>query len=265
LAEAHPLDAAATVPDLAAVFAQFAAASADARRQHAGQLDLRYGPAALETLDLFAAGPGTPLAVFIHGGYWRRLDKSDFSLVAAGLVPLGISVASINYGLAPHTPLREIVAQARRAVGWLIKNARRFDVDASRLTLAGHSAGGHLAAMCAVQWPAQAVVTLSGLHDLIPIQRSFVNEWLGLDETEAIELSPIRYAPAGLPTVLAAAGERESDAFKGQGRALVDAWAAHGCVAEYRDTPSDNHFTICQRLGDPDEALTTQIAALISR
>jgi arylformamidase len=259
----HPLDAGATVPDLAAVFAGLASRSAAARERFAGALDIPYGASPLEALDVFPAGPGSPLAIFIHGGYWRRLDKSDFSFVAAGLVPLGISVASVNYGLAPQVKLAEIVAQCRRAVAWLGANSARFVYDADRISVFGHSAGGHLAAMCAVEAPLRSVVTLSGLHDLIPIQQSFANEWLGLDETAARKLSPIHWAPARPCPVFATTGEHESDAFKAQGRALIDAWTAHGCAGDYADSPGDNHFTICERLADPADPLTQRIAALV--
>ncbi len=262
--ETHPLDAAATVADPAAIFAEFAAASAAARERFAGHHAIRYGSAALETLDIFPAEPGAPLAIFIHGGYWRRLDKDDFSFVAAGLVPLGVSVATLNYGLAPQTPLGEIVAQCRRGVAWLAHNAERFAFDASRISVFGHSAGGHLAAMCAVARPVHALITLSGLHDLVPVQQSFVNEWLRLDEAQARTLSPIAYAPARACPVFATAGERESDAFKAQGCALVEAWSAHGCPAHYADSPGDNHFTICRRLEQPNDPLTQRIAALVT-
>jgi arylformamidase len=208
---AHPLDAAATVPDVGAVLAGFAAMSAAARERHAGQRGIAYGPTPLETLDIFSAGPGAPLAAFIHGGYWRRMDKDDFSFIADGLIPLGISVASINYGLAPETPLHEIVAQCRRAIGWLRAQSRAFDFDPARLSVFGHSAGGHLAAMCAIDAPVRSVVTLSGLHDLIPVQASFANEWLNLDPAQARALSPIHYAPAQPCPIFATAGERESD------------------------------------------------------
>jgi arylformamidase len=262
MTDIHPLNAAATVADIDAVLRGFSGASEAARERLGGRRDIAYGPTALETLDVFSAGPRTPLLVFIHGGYWRRMDKDDLSLVAAGLVPLGISVATLNYGLAPLVPLPEIVAQCRRAVAWLTANARALDVDAGRLSVAGHSAGGHLAAMCAIAAPVHAVVTLSGLHDLIPVQQSFVNEWLHLDEAQARALSPIAYPPARPCPVFATAGEHESDAFKAQGRALVDAWSAYGCPGAYADSPGDNHFSICRRLADPADPLTLRIAAL---
>jgi arylformamidase len=190
MTDIHPLNAAATVADIDAIFRDYASTSERARAQFAIERNLAYGPTALETLDFFAAAPGAPLVVFIHGGYWRRMDKDDVSFVAAGLVPLGISVATLNYGLAPQVPLAAIVAQCRSAVAWLRANAAALGFDPDRLSVAGHSAGGHLAAMCAVDAPAHALVTLSGLHDLVPVQRSFVNEWLNIDEAAARSSQP---------------------------------------------------------------------------
>ncbi len=83
------------------------------------------------------------------------------------------------------------------------------------------------------------------------VAHSFANEWLQLDDARAAALSPTRYAPAAPTTVFATAGERESDAFKVQGRALVDAWRAHGSTTEYADSAGDNHFTVLERLHKP--------------
>jgi arylformamidase len=260
--EPHPLDAAATVPDVTPFFREYAETSAAARERFAVKRNLMYGAGLMERLDFFPAAPGAPLVAFIHGGYWRRLDKDDFSFLAQGFIPHGISFASINYALAPETPLHEIVAQSRRAVAWLYANAGILAVDSDRVIVMGHSAGGHLAAMAAVALPVCAVVTLSGLHDLVPVQQSFANEWLNLDLDEARMLSPISHAPVRPCAVYASAGERESDAFKAQGRALVDAWAPYGSVARYADSPGDNHFTICNRVRDPADPLTQAIAAL---
>jgi len=259
---AHPLDAAATVSDLAAVFASYAERSALTRTRHTVVRDIAYGGGPMERLDFFGAGAGAPLAAFMHGGYWRRLDKDDFSFIADGLVPHGVAFASINYALAPQTPLHAIIAQCRRAIAWLTENAAALGIDARRISVVGHSAGGHLAAMAAVAHPVHAVVTLSGLHDLVPVQQSFVNEWIGLDDAAARELSPIAYPPARPCPVYATAGERESEAFHAQGRAPVDAWRRYGCDAEYEQSPGDNHFTICDRLGDPHDPLTRRLIAL---
>jgi arylformamidase len=257
-----PYDTSVTVTDVYAVFRRWRAWSDEVRATTLHARDLRYGPSADETLDLVVPHTGAPLIVFFHGGYWRRLHKDDNTFVARGFAQHGIATAVVNYGLAPGLPLEEIVAQARRSVAWLRANARQHGADASRLVVAGHSAGGHLAAMCAVEAPVSAVATLSGLHDLRPLTRSFVQEWLQLDDARASALSPVLLAPAAPATVLARAGSRESDAFHRQGRDFADAWRAHGCEASYADSPGDDHFAILERLLDGNDPLTAEIAEL---
>jgi len=259
----HPLDAVGSVPDIAVYNERFLRESALARAAFPMEADIAYGESPAETLDFFPAGAGAPLLVFFHGGYWARRDKNEFSYIARGLVPHGIAIANVNYGLAPATPLREIVAQARRAVRFCRANHERFATDPARLSVAGHSAGGHLAAMCALDGPVHAVASISGLHDLEPVRDSFANDWLQLDRAAAAELSPISHAPVPGCRLFASTGANESEAFRSQGRALVDAWSTHGVSAAYEDSPGDDHFSICFRLLDPDDHLTRTIAGLL--
>jgi arylformamidase len=258
---ADPYDAAATVDDVNLIFQRWRAWSDDVRAHTLHARGMHYGPTPDETLDLFVPHTGAPLIVFFHGGYWRRLHKDDVTFVARGFAPHGIATAIVNYGLAPALRLEEIVAQARRSVAWLRENAKEHGADPSRIVVAGHSAGGHLAAMCAVDAPVAAVATLSGLHDLRPLMHSMVQEWLQLDEARAEALSPALLAPAAPTTVLARAGSRESEEFHEQGRALADAWRAHGCDTSYTDT-DDDHFSILEHLADANDPLTTGIAEL---
>jgi len=258
---ADPFDAPATVDDVYVFFRRWRAWSDEVRAHTLHARDLHYGPSADETLDLLVPHTGAPLVVWFHGGYWRRLHKDDCTFVARGLAPHGVAVAIVNYGLAPAVSLEEIVAQARRSVGWLRANAKAHGADPSRIVVAGHSAGGHLAAMCAVDAPVAGVVSLSGLHDLRPVAKSFVNEWLQLDGARAAALSPALLPPAAPLPVIAITGSRETDAFKEQGRALADAWRAYGCDASYAES-DDNHFTLSEHLVDPDEPLTKRIADL---
>jgi arylformamidase len=256
-----PLNAAATVPDIN-VFLQRWRAWSDAFRNTPHERDLRYGSSPDATLDLFVPQRGAPLVVFFHGGYWRRLHKDDLTFVARGLTPHGIAVAIVNYSLAPAVPLETIVEQARASVAWLRLHAAQYGADPERIVVAGHSAGGHLAAMCAVEAPVRAVVSLSGLHDLRAVARSFVNEWLNLDAARAAALSPTLLAPAAPCIVVASPGERETPAFHEQSRDFAAAWRARGCDADYTEGPGDNHYTICERLNDPDDALVGRIVAL---
>jgi arylformamidase len=258
---ADPYDASATVADVHVFFRRWRAWSDEVRAQMLHARDLRYGPSADETLDLLVPHTGAPLIVFFHGGYWRRLHKDDVTFVARGFAPHGIATAVVNYGLAPALRIEEIVGQARRSVQWLRDHASEHGADPSRIVVAGHSAGGHLAAMCAVDAPVAAVATLSGLHDLRPLMRSGVQAWLQLDEARAEAMSPLLLAPAAPTNVLARTGARESEDFQAQGRDFADAWRAHGCDASYVSTP-DNHFSIQERLVDPNDPLTAEIAEL---
>lgn len=259
--EPDPLDPSATVADTAPFFAAWRAWS-DAVRPSLTARDVPYGTTAEETLDLAVPRAGAPLVVFFHGGYWRRLHKDESTYVVTGLLPHDVAVAVVNYALAPAVTLEEIVAQARRSLRWLRERGGDYGVDASRIVVCGHSAGGHLAAMCAVDVPVRAVATLSGLHDLRPVARSFAQPWLQLDDARAAALSPALLAPAAPTRVLAATGARETPAFREQGRALPDAWRSLGCETSYEETPGDDHFTIVSRLHDPADALTSRIAGL---
>jgi len=249
------------VPDVQTFFRRWRAWSDEVRASMPHARDLRYGPTADETLDLVVPQAGSPLAVFFHGGYWRRLHKDDATYVARGLSPHGVATAIVNYGLSPALTLEEITAQARRAVQWLRTNASAYGADATRLVLVGHSAGGQLAGMCAVDAPVPAVVTLSGLHDLRPLIHSGVQAWLQLDEARAAALSPALLRPAAPTAIRAIAGTRESDAFHMQARVLVDAWRACGCDASYAAS-EDDHFTLADRLADPHDPLAAEIASL---
>ena len=257
-----PLNEAAAVGDGPAACTQYAAASALARERVKHVMDLAYGDDPVERLDFFSAGTDTPLVVVIHGGYWRLLYKEDYSFVAQGLVPLGVSVASINYGLTPETSVRTIVEQCRRAVSWIASQANYLRFDSNRISIVGHSAGGHLAAMAAVTTPVQSLVTIGGVHDLVPVQQSFANEWMRLDEREARDLSPVSHAPLRPLPVLAVVGDCESEAYKMQAKALIDAWAPYGCRCEYLEVQGDNHYSIILRLRDPLDALSQRIAAV---
>src|SRR5215470_16883808 len=123
------------VPNAAELIAWYPGESARTRDAMPGRLDLRYGPKPGETLDLFqpeGAGPW-PVHVFVHGGYWRSLDKTDFSFVARGLQPAGILVAVINYALIPTVDMDELVRQVRASVAWLHRNVAALGGDPARI------------------------------------------------------------------------------------------------------------------------------------
>jgi acetyl esterase/lipase len=163
--------------------------------------DQRYGSGPKESLDLFLPrGPARGTFVFVHGGYWRSLDKAEHAFVAPPLTAQGIAVAVVNYDLCPRVSIATIVDQAARAVAWVIGEGARHGASAHRLVVGGHSAGGHVAAMLmARDWrddgfpmnPLHGGVSLSGVHDLRPLTRFSYNVDLKLDDDEAAKLSPV--------------------------------------------------------------------------
>lgn len=165
-----------------------------------------------------------------------------------------------DYATSVNVPDVQAYFRAYALDGAAAREALPF--DPAKLVVSGHSAGGHLAAMCAVTIPVIGVATISGLHDLVPIVRTSNNDALQLDDATARALSPIHFPPAGHPSVFATAGELESAGFRSQGQRLADVWAAHGCPTAYADGPNDNHFSIVQRLADQNDALTSRIIAL---
>ena len=196
--------------------AGYAAASADTRARLDCVLDVRYGPGEKETLDIFPAGaPHAPVQLFIHGGYWRAMDKSDYSFIADVFQPAGATTVLINYDLCPDVTLDTIVAQTMRAIAWTWRNIGEHGGDPDRLYVSGNSAGGHLTAMAlAHDWTAEGLpadiikgaVPITGVHDCEPVPDITVNELVRLDREAARRLSPLRNPPRHALPVLVAVG-----------------------------------------------------------
>ena len=242
-----------------------------ARTQLPCVLDVPYGPTIAETLDIFpAAQPNAPVFLFIHGGYWRALSSKDFSGVALGLQPLGITTVVIHYALCPQVSIDEITRQARAAVAWTLRNIARYGGDPTRVAIGGHSAGGHLAAMCLqTRWaedyglppdPLAGAVLVSGLYDLEPLRYSYLQPQIQLNEGTIRRNSPaFTVRPCRTPVWMTWGGD-ETTEFARQSRVLHAAWQAAGNAAELRAIPGADHFTAIHGFEDPDSALCQWLA-----
>ena len=265
----------AAVPDHPRWFARYAELSAAAVAQFGPVRDLRYGAGPKETLDLFLpAGPAKATFVFLHGGYWRALDKRDVSYVAPAFVDAGAMVVVPNYALAPAVRVQDIALQCARAVAWTVRHAALYGGNPSHVVVAGHSAGGHLAAMLAGcdwkavdrQLPARAIkaaVSISGLHELEPIRRTpFLQADLRLTPASARLLSPALWpAPRGVQ-MAAWVGGAESSEFRRQNRLLREAWGAK-VVTTCDEVPGADHFTVMQDFVDASRPLHRATLALL--
>ena len=258
----------ARVADHAQVLANWARASTLARSGAPGaQLDVSYGEDASETLDIFPAPQaGAPVLVFIHGGYWRSLDKSDHSFVAPAFNAAGATVVVPNYALCPAVTVEHITLQMARALAWVWRHAAGFGGDPARIALAGHSAGGHLATMLlSCRWkdladdlPAQPVsgaLSISGLYDLEPLRHTpTLQPSLKLTPASVTRLSPAFFPRPTGGKLYAAVGLDESDEFLRQNRLIRDVWGPTA-VPVCETVPGTNHFTVLNRLADPAHRL----------
>lgn len=251
----------AAVPDHQEIFARWRMQSAATRANFAGEFNLAYGSHPLQTLDIFPAKQNRGLVVFIHGGYWRSLDKDDFSFYVEPYLSMGISVASINYRLCPEVKIDSIIEDCCAAVEWLAGNVSRYNIRFDRTVFIGHSAGAHLVAMlCATDWSARNIdganfrggVLISGLYDLSPLLETSVNADVQLDYKTAKILSPIHLkSTLNMPLDLWVGGTETSE-FIRQSRLLPSAWSANCAPLEI--IKGANHFTIVDECAKSESA-----------
>lgn len=264
----------ARVPEAMSILSRWAEASAHARMGMAGELGLAYGESPAEQLDVFPAPRrGAPILFFIHGGYWRALGKSDLSFVAPAFVQAGATVVIPGYGLCPAVTIEDIAMQMARALAWTWRHAARYHADPSRVTVVGHSAGGHLAAMLlACRWKqvaddlpvrlVQSAVSISGLFDLEPVRQApFLQQDLRLTPASVRRLSPA-FFPRPRGPLHAWVGGDESDEFLRQNQLIRDQWGP-STVPVCERVAGRNHFDVLHDLVDPQAALHQQTLALL--
>jgi arylformamidase len=269
----------ARVPEYVEIFARWAREAedyrAEAMKERRAELGLGYGSSLRQTIDLFlpneasgrAAASAGPLALFLHGGYWRSLDPSMFSQMARGLNAHGVAVAVAGYDLCPDVTIAEIIDQIRHACVFLWLRLER------RMMVYGHSAGGHLAAaMVATDWQGlypkmpgalvPAAYSISGLFDLAPLMHTSMAEDLRLKETDMRAVSPLLWPPPKGHTFDAVVGALESGEFLRQSRVLAESWAKAGTRSRYEEITGTNHFTVLDPLSDPQSAMVKRLAEL---
>jgi arylformamidase len=263
----------ARVPEHPQIFERWqrdaAAYRAEATAEGRAELGVKFGPSPRQIVDLFlpkGGAAGAPLAVFIHGGYWRSLEPAMFSHLARGMNANGVVVAVSGYDLVPQVSIADIVAQTQAACLFLWKRLGR------RIMVSGHSAGGHLAAcMVATDWkklnadaPADLVPTaygISGVYDLEPITHLAGNAEFKLTEASAKASSPL-FWPAPKGRVFdAVVGGIESPEFLRQSKIIADAWAKDN-ETRYEAVPGMNHFTVCDAMPDSASAMTKRLVEL---
>jgi len=262
--------------DFDELMARWLSRSAQQRAAAGAQVDLAYGAGEREKLDYFSGGARSgAVLIYIHGGYWQRGDKSMYSFVTEGFIKHGVSVAVVNYSLTPSVRIGEIAPQIRRATVWLWQRAADLGFSRERMSVMGHSAGGHLTAMMmATDWPAldpalpaelvHAGVPISALFELEPLVHTSINEGPRMDVEEAIAESPMFMAPVTNAPQLVVVGGGESDEFHRQADDYMARYATPERPMERYDVPEADHFDELERLAEDDSVFFHKSMQLVA-
>jgi len=244
--------------------------SAAARTRIGDPLRFAYGPTAIEGLDVYRAAPSggakaddkTPVAIFVHGGAWRSGAASEFTFLAEPFVRAGGNFVVLDFITVDDAggSLFPMVAQVRRAIGWVFRNADKFGGDRDRLYLISHSSGSHLAG-CAVtnDWPKEGLprdilkgATLSsGMYDLKPVRLSKRSKYVKFTDAMERELSAIRHLDQLVTPLNISYGTYETPEFQRQARDFAAAVKGAGKPVELLVGEAYNHFEMLETLANP--------------
>ncbi len=252
----------ARIPEHPAILQHWYDESVRARERHPEMVERAYGTDPTERLDVFPAkASGAPVLVYIHGGYWRALGKRDQSFIAPAFVDARAMVVLPGYALCPAVGVEQIVLQMVQALAWVHRHASEFGGDPKHIVVAGHSAGGHLAAMLlACDWRAvapdlppdlvKAALSVSGLYELEPLRHApFLAPDLQLTKASARRLSPALFpAPSG--TLVSVVGGDESEEFLRQADLIAQVWGS-SCVIASECVARRHHMNVLHELADP--------------
>lgn len=255
------------VADFAGQFAGYQQASAAARASLPCLLDVSYGESEAEKMDIFL--PATPagalpIHLFVHGGYWRSFSRKDYSFIADSVTALGAVAAIIDYALMPAVRMETLVAQVRRAASWLAENANVFGGDAARMSASGHSAGAHLACYLGARAPHEQNVPLprvknlllvSGIYDLEPITKSFLQQEIMLTGQEVTGRSPISANWTDVAATVVV-GQHETAPFHMQAKQLAN--------DRVITVAGEEHMSIVRSLGTQGSTMSALLAKTIA-
>lgn len=220
--------------------------------------DIRFGPGDNATFDLHLTRVDAPTAIFVHGGYWRALDKADVVFAADGLAGGGLNVVNLNYDLCPTLSLSALNQQIAAAIRFITDEADRLGLGTGPFFVVGHSCGAHAAALAAAT-PGLAdrltgIVALSGIYDTRALLHTTVNDDLRLDDEEAARLNVLAVRPRLGMRVLCVVGGEEPSAWIGESRAYHAHALALGADSRFEVLDGEDHFSMFEACCDPDQA-----------
>lgn len=258
------------VPDFATCIKRWRSLSREAEKEYLVVKDIAYGKLSREQLDIYPSPqPSSKTLIFIHGGYWKKFDKADFQFIAKAFRAYSITTVLINYPLTPVVTIDQVLLSCRAAIHWCYKNIPAYNGDPNQLYIAGHSAGGQLAAMLLTTDTIapvsyrdgrnaftistdviKGVCVISGIFNLEPIRLSDLNQVLNMDKETALRNSPVQLLPATQCPLAIVVGGDETDEFLDQSQELYTCWKEI-IPAEIIRAEGLNHFSIVETMLDP--------------
>ena len=198
--------------------------------------------------------------LFIHGGFWVSGSKEHSVMSLVPWFRMGCNVVNVEYRRTTGAPAPAAADDCLAALRFIVDGAKTYHVDTGRLTIAGESAGGHLALLTAMNPKAPAVaavVNFCGITDVVdlvggPNRAESAVQWIGPVSNPADlarELSPLRHVRAGLPPILSIHGDADDTVPYDHARRLHEALAAAGVPNQLLTIPAAGHgnFTRSQR------------------
>jgi arylformamidase len=237
--------------------------SAQARTRIAPPERHAYGPSEIEKLDIYRCNkPNAPVAIFVHGGAWRRGKASDFAYQAEMFMDAGAHHVVLDFASVDEMKgdLLAMTDQVRRACVWVWQNAASLGADPDKIYLTGHSSGAHIGG-CVVTMDAarygvprdflKGALLASGMYELAPVRLSKRSEYVKFTDAMVEELSAMRHIDRIACPVTLAVGTAESPEFIRQSQAFAAAVSAAGKPAELIVAKNYNHFEIGETLANP--------------
>ena len=241
------------------------------------QLDIRYGEGEKQKIDVFSCGDASaPVLLYFHGGYWFRGDKSLYSFLAKPFLEAGINLVVIGYDLCPDVSIIEISEQCRTSVATVYRQAKALGLNRKRISVMGHSAGGHITEMMmGTDWrrfsedlPLDLIasgIPISPISLLEPVRLTAgLNAGIQMTEEQARSESPILNHPpvTNAPQMLVVGGAETSE-FHRQSQMYYDKFKTNSRALEIYVVPDVDHFDELNVLADPESEFFKKILAMM--
>lgn len=228
-------------------------------------------------LDLFmpAGLVDIPVVFFVHGGSWSSGDKSAYSFVGRTFASQGFATVVTNYRLSPAVQHPAHIEDVARAFAWVYKNIARYGGNPEKIFIAGHSAGGHLVALLALDEKylqvhalsprtLKGAIPLSGVYDVtvIPPGTNY-DAVFGTDPQVRLDASPITHVSSNEPPFLVVYAQFEYPTLDAQAWQFSERLILNGNEVQLLEIPGRDHIGLAASIGTPADLTTEAILAFI--